>query len=235
MSRSESSQKRVAVVLSGCGHLDGSEIHEAVLTLLAFDRAGAKVQCAAPDKPQHRVVDHVTHKPTGESRNVLHEAARIARGAIVPLSRIRAADFDAVFLPGGFGAATNLSTVASDGAKATVDPELTRVLREFRAAGKPIGAVCIAPAVVIAALREGEVTIGDDAGTAAAIGAMGGTHVACPVTEVHVDRARRIVTAPAYMYGDARISNVAAGIDKAVTATLELTEPRPVGKPLELT
>ncbi len=216
------SQKRVAVVLSGCGYLDGAEIHEAVLTLLALDRAGAAVQCAAPDKPQHHVVDHLTGTPTDESRNVLHEAARLARGRIVPLSTIRAEDFDAVFLPGGFGAAKNLSTVAFDGPAATVDPDLVRVLRAFRAAGKPIGAVCIAPAVVVAALREGAVTIGDDAGTAAAIEAMGGAHVACPVTELHVDRERRIVTAPAYMYGEARIADVAAGIEKAVAATLEL-------------
>jgi enhancing lycopene biosynthesis protein 2 len=215
-------EKRVAVVLSGCGYLDGSEITEAVVSLLALDRAGAKVQCAAPDKAQHHVVDHVSGTPTGETRNVLHEAARIARGNIVPLTTIRAADYDALFLPGGYGAAKNLSTVAFDGPKATVDPELVRVLREFRAAGKPIGAVCIAPAVLVAALHEGEVTIGDDAGTAGAIAAMGGKNFACPVTELHVDRERRIVTAPAYMYGTARISDVATGIEKAVNATLEL-------------
>ena len=219
------SQPRVAVVLSGSGYLDGAEIQEAVLTLLAFDRAGAVVQCAAPDKLQHHVVDHVTGAPTGESRNVLREAARIARGRIVPLSAIRAADFDAVFLPGGFGAAKNLSTVAFKGPDATVDPDLSRVLRAFRAAGKPIGAVCIAPAVLVAALREGEVTIGEDPGTAAAIEAMGGAHVARPVTEHHVDEVRRIVTAPAYMYGGARIADVAAGIEKAVAATLALVVP----------
>ncbi len=216
------SNKRVAVVLAGCGYLDGAEIHEAVVTLLALDRAGATVQCAAPDKPQMHVVDHRTGQPTGETRNVLTEAARIARGNIVPLDAIHAADFDALFLPGGFGAAKNLSTVAIDGAAASVDPQVARVIREFRAAGKPIGAVCIAPAVLVAALREGEVTIGDDAGTAGAIAAMGGSHVACGVTELHVDRARRIVTAPAYMYGQERIANVAAGIEKAVAATLEL-------------
>lgn len=216
-------QKRVAVVLSGAGHLDGAELHEAVLTLLALDRAGAAVQCAAPDKAQLHVVDHLTGQPVpGETRNVLHEAARVARGRVVPLGAIRAADFDAVFLPGGYGAAKNLSTVAIDGPNARVDAELARVLKEFRAAGKPIGAVCIAPAVLVAALREGEVTIGDDEGTAAAIRAMGGSHFACPVTEMHVDRERKIVTAPAYMYGDARIADVAAGIDKAVAATLEL-------------
>ncbi len=216
------SRKRVAVILSGCGHQDGAEVHESVITLLALDRADASVQCAAPDKPQMHVVDHLTGQPTGESRNVLREAARIARGKIVPLEAIHAADFDAVFLPGGYGAAKNLSTLAVDGPAATVDPELTRILREFRAAGKPIGAVCIAPAVLVAALREGSVTIGEDPGTASAIALMGGEHTDYPVTGLHVDRARRIVTAPAYMYGHARIADVALGIEKAVAATLEL-------------
>ena len=212
--------KRVCVVLSGCGFLDGAEIQEAVITLLAFDRAGAVVVCAAPDKPQYHVVDHRTQEVVpGETRNVLTEAARIARGAVVPLSSVYAEHFDALFLPGGFGAAKNLSTVAFDGAYAKVDPDVARVIREFRAAGKPIGAVCIAPAVVIAALREGMVTLGADPGP---IPAMGGSHVACPVTELLVDHERKIVTAPAYMYGDARISKVAEGIEKAVTATLEL-------------
>lgn len=213
--------KRILVILSGCGFLDGSEIHEAVLSLLAFDRAGAEVQCAAPDKPQLHVVDHRTGQPTGETRNVLTEAARIARGKIVPLGAVDPAAYDAVWMPGGFGAAKNLSDVATRGAAATVDPQLVAVLRAFRAAGKPIGAVCIAPAVLVAALREGEVTIGDDAGTAGAITAMGGTHVVCPVTAAHVDRARRLVTAPAYMF-DARIGDVAAGIEGAVAALLEL-------------
>lgn len=215
--------KRVLVILSGSGHLDGSEIHEAVLSLLALDRAGAKVQCAAPDKPQVHVVDHRTGQVAhGESRNVLIEAARIARGNIVPLSEVRTADFDACYLPGGYGAAKNLSTVAFDGPNATVDPEVSRVLHEFRAAGKPIGAVCIAPAVLVRALREGDVTIGNDAGTASAIAAMGGCNHDCAVTEVHVDRARRLVTAPAYMYGDARISEVSAGIERAVAELIAL-------------
>lgn len=214
--------KRVAVILSGCGYLDGTEIHEAVISLLALDRAGARVQCAAPDKLQMHVVDHLTGLPTDETRNALHESARLARGKVVPLTAIHAADFDALFMPGGYGAAKNLSNVATHASHATVEVELLRILREFRAANKPIGAVCISPAVVVAALREGEVTIGDDAGTAEAITAMGGEHHACPVTGLHVDRARRIVTAPAYMYGSAPLGQIAEGIEKAVAATLEL-------------
>jgi enhancing lycopene biosynthesis protein 2 len=212
----------VCVILSGSGVFDGSEIHEAVITLLALARAGATYRCAAPDKPQMHVIDHLRGRvAAGETRNVLVEAARIARGQITALSEIDAGDFDAVFLPGGFGAAKNLSTFAVDGAGGQADAELVRVLGDFRAAGKPIGAVCIAPAVLVMALGEGEVTIGSDAGTAAAIQAMGGAHVACPVTEMHVDAARKLVTAPAYMV-DTSIDRVAAGIEKAVTATLDL-------------
>jgi enhancing lycopene biosynthesis protein 2 len=213
--------KRVLVVLAGCGHQDGSEIHEAVISLLALDRAGCSVSCAAPDKPQHHVIDHLRGQVTGETRNVLVESARIARGKVVPLSSVAAADFDGVFLPGGYGAAKNLSDLAFRGGEASVDPELGRVLREFRAANKPIGGVCIAPAILVAALREGEVTIGSDEGTAEAIEAMGGHNQPCTVTEMHVDRARKLVTAPAYMY-QARIGDVATGIERAVAAFAEL-------------
>lgn len=216
------SPKHVLVILSGCGFLDGAEIHEAVTALLALDLAGARYTIAAPDKLQMHVVNHRTGQVTGEVRNVLDEAARIARGKALPLSTVDVSEYDAVFLPGGYGAAKNLSTVALDGPGAQVDPEVARVLREFRAAHKPIGAVCIAPAAVVAALREGEVTIGDDPGTAEAIVAMGGRHVSCAVNEVHVDHARRIVTAPAYMYGNARIGAVYEGVRKAVGALLEL-------------
>lgn len=212
----------VCVILSGSGVFDGSEIHEAVITLLTLARAGASYRCAAPDKPQLHVIDHLKGQVAeGETRNVLVEAARIARGEISPLSEIKAEDFDAVFLPGGFGAAKNLSSLAVDGPEGAADPELVRILGEFRAAGKPIGAVCIAPAVLVMALGEGEVTIGSDEGTASAIQAMGGAHVACPVTEMHVDADRKLVTAPAYMV-ETTIDQVAEGIEKAVHATLEL-------------
>lgn len=217
-----SDSPRVCVILSGCGVFDGAEIHESVLTLLALSRRGATVRCAAPDKPQLHVIDHLRGQVAeGESRNVLVESARIARGDIVPLSDVEADDFDAVFLPGGFGAAKNLSTFAVEGAEGSADPELIRVLRSFRAAGKPIGAVCIAPATLVLALGEGEVTIGSDAGTAAAIQSAGGQHVACPVDTAHIDTERKLVTAPAYML-DARIHEVAAGIDAAVDAVVDM-------------
>ncbi len=213
---------RVAVVLSGCGYLDGSEINEVVIALLALNRAGARVRCFAPTGPQMHVVDHLTGQPEpGATRDVLHESARITRGKVEPLSSLASPDFEAIFLPGGFGAAKNLSTFATQGPKGAVLPELAAVLRQFRQAGKPIGAVCIAPAVVVMALGEGEVTIGQDSGTAAAIEALGGRHQVCPVQSAHIDAERRIVTAPAFME-HAQLAQVADGIEAAVAATLSL-------------
>ncbi|MCK6507712.1 isoprenoid biosynthesis glyoxalase ElbB [Myxococcota bacterium] len=212
---------RVAVVLAGCGYLDGAEINEAVIGLLALNRAGAQVRAFAPDKPQLHVVDHRAGAPVEGTRNVLTESARITRGQIQPLSELDPAAFDALFLPGGFGVAKNLSTFATQGPDGQVDSDLAAVLRAFRAAGKPIGAVCIAPAVVVMALGEGTVTIGHDEGTAAAIEALGGAHQACPVHEIAVDAERRIVTAPAFME-DAQLKDVATGIEQAVAATLAM-------------
>jgi enhancing lycopene biosynthesis protein 2 len=213
----------VAVVLSGCGHLDGSEIHEAVLTLLHLDQRGATVTCLAPQVPL-QVVDHATGQATGQTRSAFAEAARIARGRIRDLAGARAAEFDALVLPGGYGAAKNLCDFAGKGAAATVHGEVARLLREMHAAQKPIGAICIAPAVVAAVLGRTAhpvLTIGDDAGTAAALRAMGAEHRDCVVTEVVVDAPNRIVTTPAYMF-DAHMAQVAVGIGKLVDAVLAL-------------
>jgi len=217
-----SSRKRVGVLLSGCGVFDGSEIHEAVLTLLALEKIGAEAVCMAPDKDQHHVVDHLTGQPTGERRNVLAESARIARGQIENLAGVTAKDLDALILPGGFGAAKNLSTFAMDGAKASVEPDVARLVEEMFAARKPVGLICIAPAVGARILGQNgvEVTIGTDEGTAAAIEAMGARHVACGVREVHADEARRVVSTPAYMLGR-NIAEVAEGIEKLVQVVVE--------------
>jgi enhancing lycopene biosynthesis protein 2 len=218
---------KVGVVLSGCGFLDGSEIHEAVLTLYFLDRAGAEVRCFAPDAPQRDVVDHRAKKPTGEKRNALVEAARIARGKIEDLAKARAQDLDAVILPGGYGAAKNLCDFAVNGANAVANDAVAKLLRDVHAAKKPIGAICIAPAVVAATFKGGAthptLTIGSDAGTAAALESMGARHAACPVNDFRVDEANLIVSAPAYMY-DARIAEVAAGIEKLVAKVLELAK-----------
>jgi len=209
--------KKVGVLLSGCGVYDGSEIHEAVLTLLFLDREGVEAVCMAPDIPQHDVMNHLTMQPMAENRNVLVESARIARGNIRNLAEVRAADIDALILPGGFGAAKNLSDFAFKGPDATVQPEVKRLLLEMAEAGKPIGAICIAPATLACALatRKPEVTIGTDVGTAAGIETMGAKHYTCTVDMIHVDERNRLVTTPAYMLGPG-IKDVADGIEKLV-------------------
>ena len=216
-------KKKVGVVLSGCGVYDGSEIHEAVFTLLAIDRYGAEAVCLAPDMDLAEV-NHLTGAATGAKRNVLQESARIARGAIRNIREVTAADLDAIVFPGGFGAAKNLCNFAEKGSAAAIQPDVAKLLREMAAANKPICAICIAPALVAATLGKDyapRVTIGTDAGTAAAISATGSEHVSCPVTEFVVDRQHKIVSTPAYMLAQ-RISEAAEGIDKAVKATLDL-------------
>ena len=217
--------KTVGVVLSGCGFLDGSEIHEATLTLLALDRLGARALIMAPDVDQLHVVDHAKKRPAeGERRNVLAEAARIARGAISPLEAARAEELDAAIFPGGFGAAKNLSSFATEGAQMTVRPEVEAFLQAMRRLSRPMGFICIAP--VLAAKVFGAerplLTIGDDAGTAAALEAMGARHAARAVDDVAIDPALKLVSTPAYMC-ETSIAHVARGIDKLVATVLELT------------
>jgi len=214
---------KVGVILSGCGVYDGAEIHESVAVLLALDKAGAEAVCAAPDVEQAHVVNHLTGKPVEEKRNVLVESARIARGKVRDLAGLRADELDAVVLPGGFGAAKNLSDFAFKGVDCSVNPEVTRLLREMRAAGKPIGALCIAPAVLARVLgsEQPELTIGEDADTAKALESMGAKHAVCAAGDIVVDEDRKIVTTPAYMLAQ-RISEVAAGAEKLVGKVLQL-------------
>ncbi|MEO5337507.1 MAG: isoprenoid biosynthesis glyoxalase ElbB [Magnetospirillum sp. WYHS-4] len=211
----------VAVVLSGCGVFDGAEIHEAVLSLLALDRRGAAYRCYAPDIDQAQVVDHRTGQPETGKRNVLAESARIARGDIKPLSDLDPGKVDALLFPGGFGVAKNLCGLAFDGAGCEVDPEVVRVVRGAVTAGKPIAALCIAPALMARVLEGAEVTIGHDAATAEAIVAMGGRHKIAGHGEVVVDRRLKLVTTPCYML-DSTIGQIADGADNAVRALLEL-------------
>ncbi|MCA9280176.1 MAG: isoprenoid biosynthesis glyoxalase ElbB [Phycisphaeraceae bacterium] len=214
---------RVAVVLSGCGFLDGAEIHESVLTLLALDLRGAAVRCFAPSK-SFDVVNHATQESSGETRDVLTEAARICRGKIEDITKAKASDFDAVVLPGGFGAAKNLCTFATEGPSCSVDPGVETFLTQAHASGCVLGFACIAPALcarVFGNLLHPNVTIGNDAGTAQAVQAMGASHTNAPVTDIVVDEANRIVTTPAYMY-DARISEVHKGIDAMVERVLQM-------------
>jgi enhancing lycopene biosynthesis protein 2 len=218
---------KVGVILSGCGVYDGSEIHEAVITLLALDRAGAEVLCMAPDIDQMHVVNHLTGDVAeGESRNVLVESARIARGNIVDIKSVTVADYDALILPGGFGAAKNLSDFAVKGPACAVNPDIARLLQATVKAKKPLGAVCIAPAVLARVLGPDlapSLTIGTDTETADAMQAMGATHIACPVKETVVDREHKIVTSPAYMLAG-RISEAADGIEETVNILLSMLD-----------
>lgn len=213
--------KKIAVILSGCGVYDGAEIHEAAMTLLAIARHGAEYQCFAPDIPQYHVVNHTNGEVMNESRNVLVESARIARGNIKPLSELKVSDFDAIVFPGGFGVAKNLCTFAFDGADCKVEPEAARVITETHKAGKPIGALCIAPVLVTKVLSDIEVTIGDDEGTAAAIVDMGGKHVNKAIGEIVIDANNKIVTSPCYML-DATIDQIADSADKVIRQILAM-------------
>lgn len=215
--------KKVAVILSGCGVYDGAEIHESVLTLLRLDQRGVTTQCFAPDIPQLHVVNHLTGNPSAETRNVLVESARIARGAVQDVREARAEDFDAVIVPGGFGSAKNLSNLASEGAACQVQPDVLNLLQSFAAAGKPVGLICITPALAARIYGEGVIsTIGNDPDTAAAIIQMGGVHQDCHVEDIVEDAERRLVSTPAYMLAGS-ISEAAAGINKLVDRIVELT------------
>ena len=216
--------KRVGVILSGCGVFDGSEIHEAVLTLLALDRAGAEAICLAPNVNQAKVTNHLTREDAPEPRNVLVESARIARGDIRDLASVAAAELDAVVLPGGYGAVVNLSDFADQGAGCQVHPEVDRLLREMLEQHKPIGALCIAPGTLARVLQgigvSARLTIGSDESTAGALEEMGHRHVECAVDEALVDEEHKIVTSPAYM-STRRISEVAAGVEALVREILQ--------------
>jgi len=214
-------KKKFAVVLSGSGVYDGAEIHEATLTMLAIMRQGGDYQCFAPDIKQHHVINHLTGEEMNESRNVLIESARIARGNIKALSEFDGKDFDALIFPGGFGAAKNLSTVAFDGANATVIPEVEKAINQMLELKKPIGALCISPAILAKVLKDVNVTIGMDKGTAEAIEAMGATHVETDHGDVVFDEDKLVFTTPCYML-NATILDIDDGATNVVKAMMEV-------------
>ena len=215
--------KKVAVLLSGCGVFDGAEIHESVVTLLELDKAGAEVTCMAPDIDQHKVVNHLTNSGSNESRNVLVESARIARGEIINISSASAEEFDALILPGGFGAALNNCDFAVNGPDGQVNSDVEKFVQSFHSAGKPIGAMCIAPALVAMSLqgREIKLTIGSDEGVAGGIQALGNEHVICKTEDIVTDEEHKVVTTPAYMTAGG-IAQAAEGISKLVKKILDL-------------
>nr|WP_136250522.1 isoprenoid biosynthesis glyoxalase ElbB [Ningiella ruwaisensis] len=216
--------KKIAVILSGCGVFDGAEIQESVLTLLYLARAGASYQCFAPDIKQMHVLNHTTGEEMDESRNVLIEASRICRGDIKPVDELKAKDFDAVILPGGFGAAKNLSDFAVEGANSKVEASTLSALKDFAEAKKPAGYICIAPAMIPHVYGKGaKATIGNDEDTAKAIEQMGGTHVRCTVDDIVIDKENRLVTTPAYMLAES-ITHADAGISKLVAEVLNMCD-----------
>ena len=221
--------KKVAVVLSGCGVFDGTEIHESVLTLLAIEEKGASWHCFAPDIDQMHVIDHSTGEvQEGVTRNVFAESARIARGAdkLSELAEYDPSEFDAIVFPGGFGGAKNLSDFAVRGAEAEVEESVTLAVRSTHALGKPIGFICITPASVGALTLGGDVvelTIGDDPDTASAVVQCGAKHTNCSVDDVVIDLKNKVVSTPAYMLGPG-VADVRKGIAKLINEVLELID-----------
>ncbi|NRB40175.1 MAG: isoprenoid biosynthesis glyoxalase ElbB [Pseudomonadales bacterium] len=218
--------KNVAVILSGCGYLDGAEIRESVLTLLALDTEGAQYKIFAPNKMQHHVVDHLKgEEQPGATRNILEESARIARGEIEDVSHLNADDFDALVLPGGFGVAKNMCSFAFDGSGASVDEEMVGKIKDFNTASKPIGAICIAPALIALSIGDHKptLTIGTDEGTASELEKLGAIHQVCMTSECVVDEKNKIVSTPAYMDDNASIADVFSGISKLVKNVIKLS------------
>ncbi|WP_312640046.1 isoprenoid biosynthesis glyoxalase ElbB [Candidatus Nitrospira allomarina] len=215
--------KKVAVILSGCGFLDGAEITEAISTLIAIGQNGAAYEVFAPNK-EVAETNHLTQKPTGQKRNVLQEAARIARGEIQPLEQLKAKDFDALAFPGGFGAALHLCDFGEKGSGGNIDPQVARIVKEFSESHKPIAAICIAPAIMALALgKKGvNVTIGEDAGTASELEKTGAKHQNCAVEQYVVDHSNKVITTPAYMYGSARPHQIFAGVSGAIAELIKM-------------
>jgi len=215
--------KKIGVLLSGCGVFDGAEIYESVITLLELDKAGAEVTCMAPNIDQHKVVNHLTNTDSNETRNVLVESARLARGQIFNINTIKASELEALIIPGGFGAALNNSTFALAGPEGDVNSDVLSMVNDFYEAGKPIGAMCIAPALLALAFKDKNIklTVGNDEGVAGGITALGNVHVNCSVDEIVVDEKYKIVTTPAYMLAGS-ITEAASGITKLEKKILEL-------------
>lgn len=215
--------KKVAVVLSGCGHKDGAEITEAISTLIALTEVGAEPEVFAPNI-DFTVTDPITSQATNEHRNVLKESARIARGQIHDLKNLNTDEFDAIAFPGGYGAALHLCNWAHKGATCSVHPQVERVLKEFYQSKKPIAAICISPVIVARVLGQNgvTVTIGNDSETAAEIEKTGAIHETCEVDDYVTDREHRVVTTPAYMFGQAKPFQVFTGIRKAIKELVEM-------------
>lgn len=225
----------IAVLLSGCGVYDGAEIHESVLTLLALDEQGVSYQVFAPNKNQFHVINHLTGEEMPESRNVLVESARIARGDAKDIKEYQAEDFDGLAIPGGFGAAKNLNQWAISGPEGSIDEDVKQAILDTVKANKPIAALCMGPTVVAKALEgteyHAQLTVGSTeeaspyeiAGISAGMEKIGAKAVMKTIREISVDNQLKIVTAPCYMM-EARISEVKKNIDQAIEELLKLAK-----------
>ncbi|HON20938.1 MAG: isoprenoid biosynthesis glyoxalase ElbB [Bacteroidales bacterium] len=212
--------KKFAVIISGCGNMDGAEIHETLMTLLAIEKKECEYELFAPDKEQHHVINHLTKKEMPEKRNMLVEAARIARGNIKDISAFSIKNFDAVVFPGGYGVAKNFFTYAFDGINAKVLPEIEKIIKDTHAAGKPIGALCISPVLIAKVLGDVTVTIGHDKNTTDDIISMGANHINSAPTDVVSDRKNKIFTTPCYML-NARLVEIAEGVENLIETMLQ--------------
>jgi len=215
--------KKIAVVLSGCGVFDGAEIHEATLSMLAIAQKGCSYEIFAPDVDQHHVINHITGEEMDETRNILIESARIARGNITDLDTFNPAEFDGLLFPGGFGAAKNLSTWAFEEANATVLPGVEKAINGMVSLKKPVGALCISPVLLARVLGEVHLTIGDDEGTIDALESLGAKHVYTTHGEVVFDPEHNLVTTPCYML-DATIDQIAEGAYNVVDAMIKMMD-----------
>jgi enhancing lycopene biosynthesis protein 2 len=215
--------KNIAVILAGCGRMDGSEIHESVLTLLSIKQNNANYQCFSLDLPQDHVTNHLTEQEVAsETRNMLIESARIARGDVKSLEELNVANFDSLIIPGGNGVAYNLFDLALKGKNYTVNPIVRQKCLDFTNSGKPVGFICISPAMIPGIYGTGiELTIGTDQSTAEMLTELGAQHFSCNVDEIHIDQARKIVTTPAYMLAN-HVGEAYSGIKKLVDTVVKL-------------
>lgn len=225
---------KIGVLLSGNGVFDGSEIQEAVFTLLAIDELSGEAVCMAPDIDQHHVLNHLTGEEMPEKRNVLVESARIARGKISNLAEIKVEDLDALVLPGGFGAAKNLTKWAFSGPDGEILPDVKHLIIDMVSKGKPVCGLCMGPTVIAKALEgsgiHAELTIGttedpspyEIKAISEGINKTGAHAIMKKVSEILVDQKNKIVTAPCYMM-EASVSEIRKNIRMAIEATFSLT------------
>lgn len=223
MKSPQQQSQKVAVLLSGAGCFDGAEIHESVLTLLSLSRRKVACEMVAPNKPQLHVINHLSGEAMPESRNVLIESARIARGKIKDLAEADPDNYAALVIPGGYGAAKNLFDFAlKQNVDFRIDPAVKAFIKAFQLASKPVGFICISPMMIADIYPKGvKMTIGNDRKLAEIVAQKGSEHIATAVDDICVDKAHKVVSTPAYMLGQS-IDQVSRGIDKLIDKVLAL-------------